>query len=57
MTAADATSVYSSSFTTLVQVAESNNVCCPCSVPTKIEIVNTGVGATYSIIDVTVVRI
>lgn len=57
ITAADATSTYSSSFTTLVQVPQNNNPCCGCSIPTTIEIVNTGVGATYDHIDVTVVRI
>ncbi len=50
-TAADATSIHDLSFSTIVQVGE-NNTCCPCSAPTTITIVNTGVGATFSIIDV-----
>lgn len=57
ITAADTTSTYSSSFTTLVPIAEGNNPCCPCSIPSKIEIVNTGVGATIDNINVTVVRV
>lgn len=57
ITAADATSIHSSSFTTLVQVPSNNMPNCPCSTPSRIEIVNTGVGATYNNIDVTVVRI
>lgn len=57
ITAADATSIHSSSFTTLVQVSENNSPCCACSTPTRVEIVNVGVGATLNNIDVTVVRI
>lgn len=47
----------STSFTTLVQVPENNNLCCPCSIPTTIDILNVGVPLTVNHIDVTVVRV
>lgn len=53
----DATSILSTSFTTLVQVPESSNINCPCSVPTTISFVNDGIEATYNTFDVTVVRV
>lgn len=51
-----ATGLTNMSFITLVQVPQSNNVNCPCSIPTTINFVNTGIEATHSI-DVTVVRV
>ena len=57
ITAADATSNIPFSFTTLVQVPDNNNVCCPCAQTTVISLRNAGIEATYSIIDVTVVRV
>lgn len=44
------------SFSTLIQVPQNNNVNCPCSTPTTINFVNTGIEATHSI-DVVVKRI
>ena len=55
VTAADTTSVHPIGFTTLVQVAN-NNTDCQCSIPTVIDIVNTGVGAVFDI-DVLVTKI
>lgn len=57
ITAADATSQIPFSFTTLVQVPDSNNINCPCSTTTTIDLRNAGIEATYSTIDVTAVRI
>lgn len=57
ITAADATTIYSTSFTTLVQVPENSNVNCPCSIPTTISFINDGIEATYNTFDVTVVRV
>ena len=57
LTTADATTIHSSSFTTLVQVPENSNVNCPCSVPTTISFINNGIAATYNTFDVTVTRI
>ena len=57
VTAADTTSLYPLGFTTLVQVAQNNNPNCVCSIPTIINIVNTGVAATFNSINVTVVRV
>ena len=56
-TAADATSMYALGFTTLVQVNHNNMPNCPCSSPTNIEFINTGINATYNHINVTVVRV
>lgn len=50
------TDVVSLSFDTLVQVTE-NNCNCPCSTPTVIEIVNTGVDSDFSLIKIDVVRV
>jgi hypothetical protein len=57
ITAADATSQIPFSFTTLVQVPDSNNINCPCSTTTTIDLRNAGIEAIYSTIDVTAVRI
>ena len=56
VTAADATSIHPLSFVTLVQVPR-NNSCCPCASPTKINIVNSGIQATFDTIDVVVTKI
>ena len=52
-----ASSILSTSFTTLVQVPESSNVNCPCSIPTVIDIFNDGIEATYNTLTVTIVRV
>ena len=57
ITAADATSNIPFSFTTLVQVPDGNNIYCPCAQTTVISLRNAGIEATYSTIDVTVVRV
>ncbi len=57
ISAPDATSNTPFSFTTLVQVPDGNNLYCPCAQTTVISLRNTGIEATYSTIDVTVVRI
>ncbi len=57
ITAADATSQIPFSFTTLIQVPDSNNINCPCSTTTTIDLRNAGIEATYSTIDVTAVRV
>lgn len=57
VTAADTTSSYSLGFTTLVQVTQNNNYNCICTIPTSIDIINTGVAATFNSITVTVVRV
>lgn len=57
ITAADATSQLPFSFTTLVQVPDNNYINCPCATTTTISLRNTGIEATYSTINVTVVRI
>lgn len=57
LTAADATSILSTSFTTLVQVPENSNINCPCSIPTVIDVFNDGIEATYNTFDITVVRV
>ncbi len=57
LTATDATSILSTSFTTLVQVPESSNINCPCSVPTTISFINDGIEATYDTFNVTIVRV
>ena len=57
VTAADTTSSYSLGFTTLVQVIQNNNYNCICTIPTNIDIINTGVAATFNSITVTVVRV
>lgn len=51
-----ATGATNMSFITLVQVPQNNNINCPCSIPTTINFINTGVAATHSI-DVTIVRV
>ena len=56
-TAADTTSSNPMSFVTLVQVPQNNCPNCACSIPTTIEFVNTGITATYSTFDVTIIRI
>lgn len=55
--APDATSSNAISFTTLVQVPQNNCINCVCSSPTVIEFVNTGIAATYSQFDITVIRV
>lgn len=57
VTAADATSLNPMSFATLVQVPENNLPNCPCSVPTVISFMNTGIEATFSTFNVNVTRI
>lgn len=57
ITTADATSQIPFSFTTLIQVPDNNNINCPCSTTTTIDLRNAGIEATYSTIDVTAVRI
>lgn len=56
VTAADTTSTYELSFVTLVQVKD-NNSCRCCDDGTSIEVVNTGVSATFSHVDVVVTKI
>lgn len=56
-TASDATSSHSMSFTTFVQVPVNNCRCDSCTSPTTVNIVNTGVGATYGNVDVVVDKI
>ena len=56
-TAADTTSKHALSLTSLVQVPTNSNVNCPCSIPTVISLINTGVATTYDNIEVTVTRI
>lgn len=57
VTAADATSLNPIGFSTLIQVPNNNNINCPCSTTTSINLRNTGIAATYSTIDVVVTRI
>lgn len=57
ITAADTTSLIPFSFTTLIQVPDSNNVNCPCAITTTIDIRNAGIEATYSTIDVVAIRL
>ena len=56
-TAADATSIIPFSFTTLIQVPDSNNINCPCSTTTTINLRNAGIEDTYNTITVTAIRI
>lgn len=49
-------SVYPLSFVTLVQVTHDNGPCC-CSNPTNINIINTGMPATFDTINVVVTKI
>jgi hypothetical protein len=56
-TASDATSSHNMSFTTFVQVPVNNCRCDSCTSPTTVNIVNTGVGATYGNVDVVVDKI
>jgi hypothetical protein len=51
-----ATDLESISFNTLVQVSESNSCKC-CDSPTVISFINTGVGATFTQVNVTVTKI
>lgn len=55
-TSGDTSSILPLSFTTLVQVPQNNSGCC-CSTPTTVNIVNTGEGAVFDTIDVTVDKI
>lgn len=55
-TAADTTSTHNLSFDTIVQVG-GNNTNCPCSSPTLVSIINDGVAATFSIVDVVVTKL
>lgn len=57
VTAADTTSLQSLGFTTLVQVTHNNNCNCVCTIPTNIDIINTGVAATFNSVTVTVIRV
>lgn len=52
----EADTISTMGFETLVQVAE-NNSCCPCSSPTSIQFVNTGVEATFSNFNVVVTKL
>ena len=56
-TAADTTSIIPFSFTTLIQVPDSNNINCPCSTTTTIYLRDAGIEDTYNTITVTAVRI
>jgi hypothetical protein len=56
-TAADATSLNSMSITTLIQVPTNNCRCDSCTSPTTVNVVNTGVGATYGNVDIVVSKI
>lgn len=56
-TIGDASAVVPLAFTTLIQVPTNSNINCPCNIPTTIEIMNTGVAATFNSITVTVVRV
>lgn len=55
VTASDTTSAHNLSFSTLVQVPN-NNTACPCSIPTTIGVVNTGVSTVYSNINIVVTK-
>ena len=55
-TAEDATSTHNLSFTTIVQVG-ANNANCPCSSPTLVTVVNSGVAATFSTVDVVATKL
>ena len=50
------TDIDNMSFTTLVQVKQDNTCSC-CSSPTVIRVVNTGVPATYNIVNIIVTKI
>lgn len=55
-TAADTTSTHNLSFTTIVQVG-ANNTNCPCSSPTLVTVINSGVAATFSTVDVVATKL
>ena len=44
-------------FTTLIQVPQDNNCNCPCSIPTRISLLNAGDAATIQSIVISVVRV
>lgn len=56
-TAADTTGVHSMSFSTLVQVNENDIKCNCCTSPTIINVINVGVGATFTQFNITVTKI
>lgn len=56
-TAADTSTIYPLSFTTLVQVGHNNCPCNACAAPTNVNIINAGEPATYDAIDVVVTKI
>lgn len=56
-TAADTTSTHSLAFTTKVQVPTTYNENCPCSESFIVSLVNAGVGATYSLVDILVTKL
>jgi hypothetical protein len=55
-TAADTTTIYPLSFTTLVQVPR-NNTPCPCSEPTTAAFLNAGVGAVFNNVNICVTKL
>lgn len=56
-TISDANAVSTIGFTTLVQVPQNNNPNCPCSIPTRISLMNVGDAATIQSITLSVVRV
>ena len=56
-TAADTTSIYPLSFTTLVQVPHNNCQCNACSAPTEVSIINTGQPATFKNVNAVITKI
>ena len=57
LTAADTTSTHSLAFTTKVQVPTTYNENCPCSESFIVSLMNAGVGATYSLVDILVTKL
>lgn len=56
-TVSDANAVGAIGFTTLIQVPQDNNCNCPCSIPTRISVINTGDDSTFQNIVISVVRV
>lgn len=57
VTAADTTSTHPLAFTTKVQVPTTYRECCPCSPAFDIKVLNAGVDATYSLVNVLVTKL
>ena len=56
-TAGDTTSTHALSFMTKVQVPANYKADCPCSAPFLVSLANTGVGATYSLVNVVIEKV